>query len=421
VEPPVPYSELPQGDVLCVDMKSFYASVEAVERGLDPFKVSLAVVGNQEQAGSVILAATPLMKRKYDIKTGSRLFEVPKNDDIILVEPRMSLYLKKSLEIIELFSSYVPRKDIFVYSVDECWLDLNGSKQKFAGAWQLTSKLRNHIYNKYGLSCSTGIAPNMFLSKVAMDIEGKEKGIACWRYEDIPEKLWPLPVEKVWGIGSRTAEKFNRWQIYTMEDVARKGADFFRRRLGVVGEEIYYQAWGVDESLPRGYYDDERKSIGRGATLYRDYVSLKDIKTVIFNLSEDIGYRARCLGLAGKTISLSLKYSRHYNRSGFQAQRTLPVATNLEHEILQVARELLQEKHHSGAPVRRISVSLTSLVLEEKIQLNLFSNKERLIRLAKTRDKIRDKFGAGKLDYGLSRAEGSIRGRLNSNIGGHKE
>ncbi len=419
---PVDYAELPQGDVLCIDMKSFYASVEAVERGLDPFQVALAVVGNQDQKGSVILAATPPLKEKFNIRTGNRLYEVPKIPDIMLVEPRMSLYMKRSLQVIELLTGYVPRQDMFIYSVDESWLDLDKTKKRYGGAVRMVQKIKEDIFRKFKLSSSAGIGPNMFLAKVAMDIEGKKQGLAVWRYQDIPEKLWPVEVSEVWGIGSRTAEKFKRWKIRTVGDITRRDAGFFSRKLGVVGEEIYRQAWGIDFSLPGGYFDDVRKSIGRGATLYRDYTEPEEIRTVIFNLSEDVGYRARSLGLAGRTVSLSLSYSRSTSRRGFQAQKTLESATNLEHEILEICWELFQKKtRRRNYPVRRISVSLSSLVAKEEIQLNLFQNQEKKIRLAKTRDKIRDKFGPGKLDYGLSRAEGSIRERLNSNIGGHKK
>ena len=336
MQPPVDYSELPQGDVLCIDMKSFYASVEAVERGLDPFRVALAVVGNQDQKGSVILAATPPMKKKYNIRTGSRLYEVPRKPEVILVEPRMSLYMRKSLQVIELFTGYVPREDIFIYSIDESWLDLDGTKKRHGGAEKMVQQIRRDIYRRFRLASSAGIGPNMFLSKVAMDIEGKRRGLASWHYRDVPEKLWPVEVSEVWGIGSRTARKMKKWKIRTMGDIARRDLEFLKRKLGVVGEEIYRQAWGIDQSLPGGYYTDNRKSIGRGATLYRDYFEFEEIKTVIFNLSEDIGYRARSLGLAGKTVSLSIRYSRNFRRSGFQAQKTIETATNLEHEIMEV-------------------------------------------------------------------------------------
>ncbi|MFN2364414.1 MAG: UV damage repair protein UvrX [Halarsenatibacteraceae bacterium] len=420
LQPPVDYSRLPAGDIACLDIKSFYASIEAVERGLDPFNTAIAVVGNQDQKGSVILAASQHMKDKFNLGTGNRLYEVPDIPEIILVEPRMELYMARALQIIEIYTSYVHPDDIFVYSVDESWLDLNKTKDRHGGTKMMLTKIRNEINNKHGLACSVGVGPNMFLSKVAMDVEGKKTGYASWGYDDIQNKLWPLEVSEVWGIGKQTAAKFNKWGIYTMEDVAGRSLEFFKRRLGIVGVEIYRQAWGIDNSRPGGFYDDKRKSIGRGATLYQDYQKLEEIKTVIFNLSEDIGYRARELGLAGRTVSLYIRYSRNFHKKGFQAQQTLESATNLEHEIMETALELLNQKHQPGSPVRRISVSLSNLTGEGKIQLSLLEDKEKKIKLAKTRDQIRKKFGPEKLDYGLSQAEGSIRERLNSNIGGHK-
>ncbi len=419
-KPPIDYSTLPDGDIACFDIKSFYASIEAVERGVDPFQTAIAVIGNQDQKGSVILAATPFMKNKFNLGTGDRLYEIPDISEIILIEPRMELYMERALQIIDIYTSYVHPDDLFIYSIDESWLDLDKTKERYGGTEKIVTKIRDEINYKHGLASSIGVGPNMFLSKVAMDIEGKKTGYARWRYDDIKDKLWPLEVLEVWGIGKKTAAKFNKWGIYTMGDVARRSLKFFERRLGIVGIEIYRQAWGIDNRRPGGFYDDKRKSIGRGATLYRDYQKLDEIKTVIFNLSEDIGYRARELGLAGRTVSLYIRYSRNFHIKGFQAQQTVESATNLEHEIMRAALELLEKKYRSGAPVRRISVSLSNLLSEENVQLSLFQDKERQMKLARARDQIREKFGPEKLDYGLSQGRGSIRERLNSNIGGHK-
>ncbi len=420
-KPPIDYSTLPDGDIACFDIKSFYASIEAIARGFDPFETAIAVVGNQDQQGSVILAASPYMKAKFNLGTGNRLYEIPDIPEILLVEPRMELYMNRALQIIDIYTSYVHPDDIFVYSVDESWLDLTSTKVRYNGTKNMVTKIKNEINNKHGLACSVGVGPNMFLSKVAMDVEGKKTGYARWGYDDIKDKLWPLEVSKVWGIGSRTAAKFNKWGIYTMGDVASRSLEFFKKRLGIVGVEIYRQAWGIDDSRPGGFYDDKRKSIGRGATLYRDYQKFEEIKTVIFNLSEDIGYRARELGLAGRTVSLYIRYSQEFYKKGFQAQQTLESATNLEHEIMRAALELLEKKYQAGSPIRRISLSLSNLLGEENVQLSLFQDKEKKMNLARARDQIRNEFGPEKLDYGLSQADGSIRERLNSNIGGHKK
>ena len=419
-EPPVNYDTLPDDDIACIDIKSFYASIEAADRGYDPFETAIAVVGNQSQKGSVILAASPYMKAKYKLGTGNRLFEVPDCTDIILVEPRMELYRKISFSIVEIYKKYVHPDDLFVYSVDESWLDLSKTADRYGGSKSLIDRIKSDINSRFSLACSVGIGPNMFLSKVAMDVEGKKTGYTRWSYDDIGDKLWPLEISEVWGIGSKTTAKFNNWGIYTMGDIANLSQDFFERKLGKVGIEIYRHSWGIDKSRPSTIEEVNRKSIGRGATLYHDYHELREIKTVIFNLCEDIGYKARELGLAGKTVSLAVRYSRDHRFKGFHAQKTMETVTNLDHEIMEVAMELLHKKHKSGSPVRKISVSLNNLLPEENMQLSLFKNKDDEIRLAKTKDKIRKKYGLEKLAYGLSHFNGSIRSRLDNNIGGHK-
>ncbi|MFW6035982.1 MAG: UV damage repair protein UvrX, partial [Halothermotrichaceae bacterium] len=125
----IDYKQMPHNNILCVDMKSFFASVEAVDRGLDPLKVCLAVVGDKERDGAVVLAASSALKSRYDIRTGNRLFEIPEDPEIIIVNARMGLYLKRSLQITLLFKEFVPINAIHVYSIDESWLKLDGTEK----------------------------------------------------------------------------------------------------------------------------------------------------------------------------------------------------------------------------------------------------------------------------------------------------
>ena len=419
LSPPVSYEQMPDRDIICLDMKSFYASVEAVERGFDPFRKKLAVVGDKGRKGSVILAASPPLKEKYDVGTGDRFYDLPRNNDILIVEPRMSLYIERSLAITELLTEFAPIDDIFVYSIDESWVDLTEVPPRDKSLRFKARSIQREIYDRFGLVASLGLGPNMFLAKVAMDIEGKNTGLAHWKYEDVPEKLWPIKLSDCWGIGSRLEARLNQYGIKKLRDVARLDGDFFQKKLGIIGKEIYHHAWGIDFTRPSGFYDDRVKSIGRGITLYEDYCSRERLMTVIFNLCEEIAFRARSQKLAGRTVSLTLTYSYECSKSGFNVQRTRDQAFNLEQEIADLCRELLAENYR-GEPVRKVSVALGNLQPDESRQLDLFSGEKKQQKLAYIRDQIRRQHGSQALYFGRSLCEDNVHRRIKTNIGGHK-
>ena len=419
ISPPVPYEDMPSREVACLDMKAFYASVEAAERGLDPFTTMIAVVGDRERAGSVVLAASPPLKHKYHVGTGDRRRDLPRDDDLLIVEPRMSLYIERSAAITELLADFAPIDDIFTYSIDESWIDLTDVPPRDKSLRQKARMVQHKIYEEFQLVASMGLGPNMFIAKVAMDIEGKKSGLAHWDYEDIPRKLWPVQLSDCWGIGSRLEKKLNKNGLKKVGDLARMQEKTMERRFGKKGRQLYRHAWGIDYSQPGGLYDDRIKSIGRGITLYESCYEEEDIIAIIYNLAEEIGFRARRQGLAGRTVSLSLSYSYRHPSSGFQVQRTEDQPFNLEDKIVDICRQLLQE-NYPGAPVRKISVSLGNLQPEDTIQLDFFSRRRKKQKLARARDDIRRRHGPSALSFGRSLCREKTSRRIKHNIGGHK-
>jgi DNA polymerase V len=414
------YSDAPNDNILCIDMKSFYASIESVKRGLHPLKSYLAVVGDKKRSGSVVLAASTALKEKYGIKTGSRLYEIPDNEEIIIAEANMQLYLDTSMQITELFNSYLPLDAIHIYSIDEAWLNLNGTSAKYGTPETTAKKIKKDIWDKFHLLCSMGIAPNMFLAKVAMDIEGKKTGLTTWKYEDVPDKLWPLKLSKCWGIGSRIEKKLNTVGVYNIGQLAHLPLDYLENKFGIMGNQLYYHAWGIDYSKLEGHYNDRPKNIGRGITLLRDYNNPEEIKTVIFNLAEEVAKRVRKNALSGKTVSLSIGYSKNENSAGFSRQSTLEKASILTEDIYQAAVSLF-EKHYKGETVRKVSLSLGNFTENEKTQLNLFDDNYKKVKISRVRDELAGKMGHDVLYYARNLSSGSIKKKIDSTIGGHKK
>ncbi|QHW36296.1 ImpB/MucB/SamB family protein [Staphylococcus ursi] len=293
------YFQCQQRDILCVDLKSFFASVSCILNDLDPLKVKLAVVADTKRQGSVVLAFIPELK-KMGIKTGSRLFEIPQRTDIYITNPKMRTYMKLSNEISKIALNYLPHEDFRQYSIDEFFMDITESFHLFANTpKEFAELLQEKIFDSIGIKNTIGIGSNMFLSKVAMDIETKKtnNAIAEWRYEDVPCKLWKIDnLTDMWGINKRTAQKLNKRGIFIVGQLAQYPYEYLKRDFGLIGIELHLHANGIDESLIRKPHKIKNKGLGKSQTLMRDY-ELHELKTVLSEQVEDVFYRSRKKGV----------------------------------------------------------------------------------------------------------------------------
>jgi len=164
----------------------------ATLHNLDVQTVPIAVVGSFKQSGSVVLAASPPMKKRFRIKTGNRLFEIPSHPEIRLFEPKMAHFLDMSMAITRILHKYVPAEAIHVYSVDECFIDLTGTEKLWGDPEQTVKDIKAEILETLNLPSTAGMGPNMLMAKLALDLEAKKTGFAKWTYEDVPTKLWPI-------------------------------------------------------------------------------------------------------------------------------------------------------------------------------------------------------------------------------------
>lgn len=415
----IDYSQYPRHDVLCIDMRSFYASVEAVKRGLDPMKVMLAVVGDPNRSGSIVLATSPALKKKYNLSNVNRFFELPKDPDIHIVPARMADYLKVSLAITDRLNRYAPKEAIHQYSVDEVWVTVDGLEKLFGNPWQIAQQIKDDIYQTFGLTCSIGIGDNKFLAKVVMDLYAKQTGIAECRYEDVPEKLWPVPIEKVWGIGSRLKRHLNRMGIITLGQLAQYNLKSLKKRFGVMGEQLYWHAWGIDLSPVFGnFIRAEQKGFGHGISLLRDY-SAEETLTCILELCEEVCRRARTANRAGRTIHLGIGYSQETG-GGFHRSKSLYFPTNITMDVYQVCRQLFQTFYDGKSKIRRVFVTLDNLSESGDTQLNLFEDRAKKTDIGYVMDAIRDKYGATALLRASSYTEAGITIDRSKKIGGHQ-
>ncbi|QCJ45517.1 UV damage repair protein UvrX (plasmid) [Bacillus sp. S3] len=419
----IDYTQFPDRKILCVDMKSFYSSVAAVHRNLDPLTCYLAVVGNTDRSGSVVLAASPALKRDFKIKTGSRLFEIPEDPRIHIVNPQMGLFIRVSTEITKLFYRYVPPTAIHTYSVDESFLDVKGLEKIWGDPETIAKQIQSDINKDFGLPCTVGIGPNMLMAKLALDLESKSApgGIATWTYDDIPSKLWPIsPISEMWGIGPRMEKNLNSMGIFTIGQLAKYDLNLLEKKFGIMGNQLYYHAWGVDLSELGAPIMQKQVSFGKSQILLRDYKNETEIKTVILEMCEEVARRTRNARKVGRTISFGLGYSKDEFGGGFHRSRTIDEPTNVTIDIYKICLELLKE-HYRGQTVRQVSISISNLEDDYEMQLSLFdANGWKKRELGYVVDKIRKKFGSASLLRAVSyTAAGTAKHRATL-VGGHK-
>ncbi|MEH7414801.1 UV damage repair protein UvrX [Neobacillus drentensis] len=417
----IDYSAMPKNKILCVDMKSFYASCSAVMEGLDPLNCYLAVVGEKKRQGSIVLAASPRLKKDFGIKTGSRLYEIPDDPKIKIVEPKMATYLRISTEITRVFNRYVPKEAIHVYSVDESFIKVDGAVHLWGDACTIAEKIKRDIEREFQLPCAVGIGPNMLLAKLCLDLDAKKKGVAEWTYEDVQTKLWNVsPLREMWGIGRRVEKTLNGMGIFTVGQLARYDLEKLEKKFGIMGNQLYYHAWGVDLSDLGAPIIEGQISFGKSQILLRDYKEEEEIKAVMLEICEEVARRARTHRKAGRTISLGVGYSQDEFGGGFHRSRTIMQPTNITMELYRVCLELFKE-HYSGKTVRQISIAIGNIVDDRELQLDLFdmgASKRR--ELGYVVDSIRRRFGSGSLLRAVSyTAAGTAKHRATL-VGGHK-
>lgn len=410
-------------NILCIDLKSFFASVECVERNLDPFTTPLIVADPSRKGGAITLAVTPYMKT-LGVPSRGRVFEIPKNIKYITAPPRMSLYVKKSKEVINCFLDFVSKEDMHVYSIDEAFLDVTDYLKLYKmDDVTLAKTIMARIKEKTGLTSTCGIGPNLLLAKVALDIESKHSPdfIAKWTYEDVKTKLWNItPLDEMWGIGSKTMKKLNDLGIYKVGDINKYSKDFYKKRFGVLGEELYLHANGIDNSnIKDDKYEIKNKSYGLSQILYKDYTPEEAI-LIIKEMCETICKRLRSNKKVCGVVGFGIGYSRSVG-GGFYHSKKLSESTDNENVIFNVCKSIY-DSYIEEEPIRKVSISLGKITDNNYVQLNLFEEvNETINEIPIVVDEINKKFGDNAILKASSLLNYSTIKMRNKKMGGHNK
>lgn len=411
--------------ILCIDLMSFYASVECVERGLDPKKAMLVVADLDRGEGSVTLAATPPVKRA-GLKSRGRLYEIdPKlRKQITIVKPSMQKYVDYSIKINEIYRSLFDIEDLYVYSIDETFIDVTSYLTLYSATPEkLALALKRKIFNELGLHVTIGYGPNMVLAKYALDIESKhtENQIAIWTYDNFHEKLWPITdFTKIWGIGPGRSRSLKKLGITSIGELAKFPTETINKAMGVIGEELVLHANGIDLSLVQDSHElDGHKSLGVGQTLQSDVFD-DDLLNIIIEMLFDTvlklrNYQYKCHGIA-----LSLGFNKKFYKGGVHKSLHLSSATSDYNIIKDEFTNIFNQIYPKGIGVRKISISLTNLEQNQYEQMNLFNKSApKRANLDEAILKIRSKYGKSSIMTANSKYDKATGYERNKLIGGH--
>lgn len=411
-------------NIIAIDLKSFYASVECIERGLDPFTTPL-VVCNPKRNGAITLAVTPYLKA-LGVSSRGRVYDLPQNIKIIKAKPRMNLYIQKSAEVLSIYLEYIAKEDIHVYSIDEVFLDVTTYLKLYNMTdYELALTIINKVKDKTGLTTTAGIGPNILIAKIAMDIEAKhvKNNIAKWTYNDIKTKLWPItPLSKMWSIGPRMEKNLNKLGLYKIEDIAKYDKNKLKEKFGIIGLELWEHANGIDNSKIEDFksYTPTQKSISNSQILFKDY-NQNNITLIIKEMISVLVKRLRSSHKQASTIHFGIGYSKDIG-GGFYHSVKLDTTTYKEDEIYNICINIFDKYYEENTPIRKVSISLGNLSNDDSIQLNLFeSTHEEIINRNKDIiiDNLNNKYGANTILKASSLLNDSTIRIRNNKIGGH--
>jgi DNA polymerase-4 len=369
--------------ILHVDMNAFFA---AVEQQSNPALRNKPIVVVGSAARTVILTAS-YEARAFGVKTGMRLFEARRCcPELISVPVSNRLYAHVSSEIMKILADYTPLVQVF--SIDEAFLDISGSLGLFGTPHRIAYLIKSRIKTRFGLTCSVGIAPNKLLAKLASEMQ-KPDGLTIIRPEEVSAILQNLPVGELCGIGRQTSRQLALLGITTCGQLAAFPREILRRKFGIVGDQLLRMAQGIDDSPVIAAADEEQvKSIGHSTTLAQDLSDRSAISVVLLQLAEMVGRRSRRYALAGRTLTLTVRYADFTTFTRQQKQsRPLTLSADIYHAALKVLDSIVLEQ-----PVRLLGISLSGW--DETVQqLSLFNGNERELRLTAAMDSVNNKLG----------------------------
>lgn len=378
--------------ILHIDMNAFFASCE---QALNPeLKKAPLIVGGDPKKRTGIVLASSYDAKSYGVKTAMTLHEALKLcPKAIFVKPTPGLYERISKDVMEIFNQYTPKVEQI--SIDEAFLDMTGTQNLFGDTLQAAKIIQNKVLQELQLPCSVGISSNKLLAKMASDFK-KPMGITTIYPHEVHEKLWPLNVSALYGIGRKSVIKLNKIEVRTIGELANIDLDILISHFGnSMAQKMHRYANGIDYSLVES--DGEpAKSVGNELTFPKDLTQLKDIFRELLVLSDKVGYRLRKKNLKGKTISIKIKF---FDFTVITRSKTIEAPTDSTDRIYEVIKGLILANQFNKG-IRLLGVTVSNFEDDTNQQLSLFNQEIGNNKLDYMVDNIRNKYGYGAVKRG---------------------
>ncbi len=355
-------------------------------------KVPSVIGGDEKRRAGVVLAKSPVAK-KLGVKSGEPIYAARKIcKNLEVYPPNYRYYAERSKELMEYLSNYSPELEQF--SIDECFLDMTGTKYLYKDLIKLAHNIKDDVYKKFGYTVNVGIGNNKLCAKMASDFEKPNKVHTLFK-DEIASKLWPLDVADLFMCGKSTTKELKAMNIKTIGDLARTDKKKLIKKFKSMGEYLYNASRGIDDSIVESNRG-ERKSISTERTLPKDIDDKDELKEVLYKETLEVARELRRKKLYAKTIGIIYKDILFKKTS---SQLTLNVPTNNDRELFEKVMELFNMTFKEE-PIRLIGVRLTNLTNKRDAQLSIFDveDEEKVDKFQETIDKINNKFGKSLIE-----------------------
>jgi len=410
---------------LCIDLKTFYASVECVERGLDPFKTDLIVADPDRKKGTICLAISPKMKAR-GIKNRCRVWEIPRNVKPIIAKPRMKKYMEYSALIYSIYLDFIDKDDIHVYSIDEAFLDITSYLKLYNKTpIELASMIMQSIYDKTGITATAGVGTNLYLTKIALDITAKhvKTNIGYLDEEKYKQELWHhTPLTDFWQIGKGIEKRLHKLNIKDMYDIAHTDENKLYKEFGINAKYLIDHSNGIEPCTISDIkkYKPKSKSMSNSQILFQNYNYINARKVLI----EMIDYGT--LQLVSKDLYTNIiSFMVGYSKEEIQPLKYSKKLCNMTNSFTTIMNNFLEEydkKINIDIPIRRISISFGGVGKKLVEQIDIFSShliEENDNKIEKVMNTIKNKYGNNSILRCTSYSEGATQRSRNKLVGGH--
>lgn len=458
---------------LCIDLKSFYASVECAERGFDPFTTNLVVADPERSRTTICLAVTPALKAR-GVRNRCRVFEIPEDIDYIMAVPRMHRYMEVSAQIYAIYLRYVSADDVHVYSIDECFIDITPYLELYGTTpRRMARTLMDAVMAETGICATAGIGTNLFLAKVALDVTAKHApdGIGVLDEAEFRRVIWPhRPLTDIWNIGPGIARRLAKYGVHDLRGVTRMHEKTLYREFGVNAEFLIDHAWGQEpctiaeihaykpkgHSLVNGQVLPDDYTAGEARMVLREMVDASTLDLVRQRLAAGriglhVGYarqKGARPGASGGSRAGAADDAREpereegarrkllfegehgkrfaggrFGEGAVHVSRKLPHPTNSFKQLVAAFLALFDETVNEDRAVRRISIGFSDLMPEGLSTPSLFADAEGEEAERKVQDAVlavKERFGKNALLKGTSLKDKATARERNAQIGGHR-